>query len=568
MLSHAHVPVVSTSRLRTLVSRPSVRLLLFFLLLLLRSHTRLFYPQVWGEEGRPSFKGSVIFDFVKYGPSAVFRPVNGYLILLPKTIGGLSLLISFSHYPIISATLAWVSILLILLVVSSDKTQLRGGLALGVLALLVPSDPEVFGLGLYTFWWATLLLFAVLLWKANSKDLKWRLPLMVVAGVSSPVVVGMAPLFAIRSVLYRRTWQEWTTSGVALLCAAVQLGAWKVSAIKFPPRPPVTIAEILHTVPVFFGRYLIGNLLKSTLALWVAGLLCLAFFLFIIARCYKNLNYWSLSALFAVSVAMAMRRVPVTGMHPVSAGPRYFFLPFVLMSWFVIQFTVANNPEWLRIVGFGVLGLSIVNAVPVLSRMQDSLHWRTQVFTCPLFDYYSIPVHYNGHAYGTWQLRLTGVECDKLLNRDLLRNAEPPPLTYPYTVFTTDLSDNRKTLADFGSLAGTNWVHTDPHEPRLVGVASVETANTTNAHTDLVLHLRRGQTVLYRTSVEAQPLRVLIDDGILPFSQWLQPSIEWRYLNFSNSLLPERFEVRFIEQGYSFRLPIRIALAEQPSTGY
>jgi len=158
-------------------------MLLFFLLLLLRSHARLLHPQVWGEDAVPSFRGSGVFDYVNYGPISLLKPVNGYLILLPKLISGLSLLLSFSYYPIISTVLAWLAILVILTLITSNSTQLRVGPWLGALALLVPSDPEVFGLPLYTFWWATLLLFAAVLWKANSQDLTWRLPFIIVGGL-------------------------------------------------------------------------------------------------------------------------------------------------------------------------------------------------------------------------------------------------------------------------------------------------------------------------------------------------------------------------------------------------
>lgn len=51
--------------------------------------------------------------------------------------------------------------------------------------------------------------------------------------------------------------------------------------------------------------------------------------------------------------------------------------------------------------------------------------------------------------YGAWQLRLTGVQCHKLLSYDWLRNLQALRLPFPYTVFTTDLVKNRDALANF-----------------------------------------------------------------------------------------------------------------------
>src|SRR5438477_3061928 len=104
------------------------RFLFVFVLLLLRSHMRLFHPQVWVEDAATTYGGTNILDFARYGPNALFRPVNGYLVVIPKLISGLSLLVSFSYYPLISTILAWLAILLILTFLTSDKMQMRGGI--------------------------------------------------------------------------------------------------------------------------------------------------------------------------------------------------------------------------------------------------------------------------------------------------------------------------------------------------------------------------------------------------------------------------------------------------------
>jgi len=371
----------------------------------------------------------------------------------------------------------------------------------------------------------------------------------------------MAPLFLIRASIYRRIREEWIVCCSALTAAAIQLTAWKISNINFPKRAPVTIAELLHIILMFLGRYLVGNLLHDDVEFWIAGGIFLALWLFVLGRRHSDVVYWCISALFVICVAMAMRRAPVTNMHPALAGPRYFFFPFVLASWFLLQLVTDTFPRMLKVVGWGCIALSVVNAIPVLSRKHDNLYWRMQVFSCSLFDFYSIPIHYDGHAYGTWQLRLTGRQCNTLLSHDRLRNLQPPPLTFPYTVFTVDLTRNRESLASIDSLIGNGWVQRNPHDSRLSGVAAITAPQSEHWTRDVVLQLRKGQTVLYHTSPDTQ-LRVLINDGTLPFAPWLQPSAQWRYLNFSNALLPEHFTVKFVERGYRSTFPVTIGLAE------
>ena len=550
--------------LRRLLSYNTVRALLLFLLLLLRSHARLFHPQVWAEDGTPSFAagGSNIPDFLHYGWAALFRPINGYLILLPKAISGISLAISFLYYPTISTILAWAATVFMLVVIASGKVQLRGGIWLSILALLIPSDPEVFGLSLYTFWWTILLLFAVILWQGNSDDLKWRLPIVFVTGLSSPVVVGTVPIFFLRALIYRKRWQECAVSGLASACGVVQLAVWQSCGIKFPARRPITTEELAQSIPTFLGRYFIGNLFHSRTVLWIAGLTLAFLIAYGVSRFRSNLSYWVTLYLYAASVAMVMHRVAIVDLHPVLAGPRYFFLPFVITSWLLVQFWCNNSSRIVRTAALIILTISVINSIPVLTRRNDELYWRANVFSCPFFDHYAIPISYDGLAYHTWQLRLKGTECRSLIDHDIFRNLRTQPAPFPYTVFTIDLVEYRRSLASIGSLLGHTWKVTNSEGPRLPDLAVVGESNGPSSGQSIILELRKGQSVLYRTDPPWLGLKVLIDHGQLPFAQRLQPTSSWRYLVFSNSELPERFTVTFENQEGKQGMPVAIGLAK------
>ena len=81
----------------------SVLVLLAFGLLLLRAWPRLLYPEVWIEDGTEN-----VYGLIQNGPLDIFRPIGGYLVLIPKLISLLSLSVSFTYYPIVSTVLAWI----------------------------------------------------------------------------------------------------------------------------------------------------------------------------------------------------------------------------------------------------------------------------------------------------------------------------------------------------------------------------------------------------------------------------------------------------------------------------
>lgn len=549
----------TAATLRRLGSNLWVQAAVFFSLLLLRSSARLFHPQVWDEDGTRN-----IFDFVHYGLGSLFSSVNGYLLLIPKCITLVSLSVSFSYYPLISTVIAWCVILAALVVVASPGTQLRGGLLLGALALMVPTDTEVFGLPSYTFWWATLAVFAVVLWEKNSTDLKWRLVVVVLTGLSSPVIIGVAPFFLLRSVLYRKVWQEWIVSSSAVVCALVQFLVWKSWAAQHAPPVNLTAAKVGHIIPEFFGRYLVGNLLHGNASLWVAGMVVLAFLAVLFVRYRQSAAYWLTAGLLIASIAMVAGRVDISIIDPVLAGQRYFFFPFILVSWCLLQATAGDKSWYWRFISSLLIALSVLNVVPVVRRVcHDDLHWREHVLSCPFFARYLTPIEYNGRAFRAWQLDLTGAECRSLLRHDLLIALRRRPLTFPYAVLPYVPAADSVSFATWGSVIRNEWAGSVPPLDRSAGMDTLTSFRSAPRSAQLTLGLRRGQAVLYRSGPLTTHLKVLINGGTSPFLQSLPPLPAWSVLSFSNSTLPEQFTVTFVA-GRSPADWVEIGLARPP----
>lgn len=380
-------------------------ILLGFLLLLLRAWPRLFHPEVWIEDGTQNLTG-----FINEGAVNIFSPVGGYLVLVPKMITFLSLSISFIAYPLISTIVSWFFILFVFLVIAKTPTYLRGQALLASSCFLIPSDPECFGLPMYTYWWSSLLLFVLIFWIEN-RNLIFRTALLLIASLSSPVCLVTLPLFWFRAYKFKNY-----SSEILLAIVATVLSFSQVVVMMANSNPgQFNFSSIFLIIPAFFGSYLVGNL-NSGLN-WIMGIIL---FLCLFGAFVKNKN-WVMSALlylFLASIFISIYRVDIQILHPIDAGPRYFFFPYILLSWLLVQFLFSKNFFIKVLAGFFWL-LSCVNAIPHLDRRHDSLSWREHVYQCAQTQTYTFPIHFAGDKNNTWSFTLTGGQCAKLIARDL-----------------------------------------------------------------------------------------------------------------------------------------------------
>lgn len=390
-----------------------VLLAIFFALLYLRRPQQLLHPQVWDEDGT-----RIIPALLTHGLASLFYPVNGYLIVLPKLISALALAISGLYYPLISTVIAWIFIVGVCLAVAVSPTWLRGGALLGMATLFVPTDPEVFGIPLYTFWWASLLLFLVVLWDENSKNLAWRVTFVVIGGLSSPIIFLVTPLLAIRAALFRDKRREWLVLLTAVICCCVQA----VAMLHFSDRltgGTINAHNLGHLMPKFLGGYLAGNFIRRTDHLvWIATGVFLLFLLATISFLRKRPRYLFLLGLWLGAIYFIGRRVDVGLLQTRWGAPRYFFLPFVLIAWYVVS-VLAESGNWnLRLFAAALLFTSFLNMLPVRTRPQQDFHWAEQLSACKDPGPNLIAISYDGHR--PWFLELSGPQCKALRNAGFL----------------------------------------------------------------------------------------------------------------------------------------------------
>jgi hypothetical protein len=518
-------------------------LLTFFLSLLAsRRWPQLIVPQVWDEDG-----GHVLYGFINHGWLAFFKPVNGYLVIVPKIISVISLWVSFLNYPLVSTIFSWLFIALVGLAITLAPTRMWGKFLCAVATLLIPSDPEVFGLPLYTFWWASLLLFLVALWdEEKHPSLGWRSGFLLAGGLSSPVIVLILPVLYFRAYLHRSLRSEQVLACIATVIAAVQLFfTVKHSAGQFPPLDSV----LMNAIPTFFGKFLIGNWIEHKVWTWFAGVGVFGIIAAWIFRERCNMSAWILLYLLVGSIALTVARVDPAIIHPRFAGPRYFFFPFILTFWVLIQYFHATHSNWFRGVIGIVIVLAVINAVPGWSRQHDDLHWADHVRSCRLFSEYTIPVHFDGKRFSAWSFKLSGKSCAKLLERDFFvspQDIDAHP-TFAYTVSGTNGHDKGRGTAVLisNTMTGTDFQRSNLEGYRVIGSFSTSDADMG----EVLLKLRRGDHVLYRSGPGKGGQGMSIVGHEQEFIKELPLANNWVRLEFSNTKLPSEFVLKIKDEG-------------------
>jgi hypothetical protein len=531
-------------------SIPTLWLSLFIVaLMLLRAWPRLFYPEVWDEDGTRNLAG-----FLTNGIADLWQPVNGYLIVIPKLITILSVSTSLTLYPLISIVLAWAFILFVLLVIAKAPIHLKGGVFLVFLCMLIPSDAENFGLPLYTFWWSALLLFVLVFWNEKFPNLWFRLPVIALASLSSPVCIITLPLFLTRAYIIKRNTAELIVAITASIFAGIQLWSmWPIASAG--GNSGLNLLALQEIIPVFLGSYTAGNFFQNLN--WIFGLLTLSYVLVGLIRHKSSWVIWTLCYLWSASVLMSITRVDINILNLALSGPRYFFFPFMILSWILLQLSLNDTKLWFRFTGICLLILSLINAIPVLYRQHDNLNWKDHISSCAHFSQYGIPVHFDGNISRAWSMSLEGNQCADLLQKDIFASLASKK-TYPYQriqiAIDTDLQNIN--APEFSQISKNEWFGYD-YDSTVTGKSSAPSgykvigsyiASDTDTGS-ITLRIHRGQQILFRTDSRSGLQRIEIMAHEESFFDEAPAAPKWVILDFSNRLLPEEFDVKFIDAG-------------------
>ena len=384
--------------------------LVFFILLYLRRGEQLLSPEIWNEDGTQNF-----ISFLNHGWMNLLEPVSGYLITVPKLITNISLSISALYYPEISTYLAWIFTIFVALAVAYAPTHIKYPSLAAIMIFLIPTNAEVFGLPLYTFWFSSILLFVVALWKQQEKQFL-KYVFLVLGGLSSAVIVLIIPIQIFRILFLKFKKEEVITLVVAGILATVQL-SFIVNTNAKSHMPYIDLEFIQLILIKFFAFYAARDFISNDVILVILGAsIVTTIFMYLYQNRKDSYLYILLFLLFS-SIALSVVRLDLTIISPVHGGPRYFFFPYILLSW-VLLYIIAQNKKY-ALFFVPIMFFSVVLSTKDFSRVHDGLDWKSHLYTCSQSKgTYALPIQYDGNINSAWKMNLKSDQCKELLEND------------------------------------------------------------------------------------------------------------------------------------------------------
>ncbi len=528
--------------------------------LLSRRLADITHPTVWCEDGT-----LVIPGFMLDGWRSLAVPVNGYYLLSSKLLSGISLLFGLDFYPFASSVLALVFSWACLMNVWLAPTLLRHRFLCALCCAFIPTDPECFGTPLYSFWWAGLLLLLLVLWQPDRSHCAYRIALTLFAGLSSPLIIAVTPFLWLRSLIYRKNTRDVVIALTATIVAVVQgFVLFAQARTQAPPLDDITN----YAIPRFLGGFVVwptfGLGLFYTSLQWLASLVIVA----AIAHSASRLGaaFACLLCLYAATVCLSIARVSPMHLHPVWAGPRYFFYPFITLYWSLL-YILADSPGLRRIPIAIIIILGALNATFSWTRPHVDLQWDAHLSSARFFTSYAMPVTTTGRATDCW--------WSEQFNGRIIPWGQWSPAgissqTFPYTRVgggAAAYGSNQKNR-QVARLTRTIPGGGDGQSSQLSDVELNGSFVTSDEDTGVIeIRMKRDEQILFRTGPSDGPLdwgsiRIIGCENLF-LDTMPRGMTNWSILEFSHTQLPSEFTVQFIDNGTQAGNWLAVGVASQ-----
>jgi len=410
------------ARVKTVASKPRVQTgiiitavtLTCLAIWFLRRPGQLTHPYVWAEEYL------VINRWAESGFwSATFSQYQGYLLVPTSAIVAGAAAIDFRHLPVLQywmTTALFVATILLLLIPKS-RLPLAWRCGMAFLLVLAPMNPEVYGVALYAYWWTALWPLISLFWERN---LWWlRVPVLIVGGLSGFAGAVGVVLYG-GAFLLRRKRSDLVGAGILAVFLGIQLWVYSHSqrGAKQSLLPRSTAIQFFRN----FGSYDFGWMPTATEGFLTFFGLCVAGFVAVTLIRYSLSNrsgFWTELLLVAAGLGIygTLSAIPVPLVtQPISAGPRYFFYPFVLTAWLLFLISVTSASYATRVIAITLIGVSTLTLAQGFSRAQVPRNWSEQLSRCKdESEGFSVSVYFDG-SETMWidRLHITRAVCRRL----------------------------------------------------------------------------------------------------------------------------------------------------------
>lgn len=386
----------------------------------MRRPAQLVTPYIWAEES------VVLKSWLEQGWSAAFNPLQGYFAFPSSLLIVLGAELSAPALPVLEyvfATAVFLTTVALLLVPDSRWGDIRVRSLMAIALVLVPCNPEVFGVLLYSFWWAALWPVIILGWRRPLWS--FRLPLLAIGALSSPAGCAMAVVFAL-AWLRERSRVLLVSTLVLGLGAVLQVLALATSGRGSSTASKFSLANLVESTArtggLYVGRWTAGDSGPDRMWSLFLGMVFAGFVLavtWVRARRGDDLDVAHLAATAVLLAAVSQVPEPMVN-DPIVAGPRYHFLPYALFAWFLICVASRTASETLRNVCVVVIVSSLVTLGSAFSRSENQrsfrMDWHDELRMCAdsRRSEFQLPIMLDG-SEEVWTLPVRPEACRRML---------------------------------------------------------------------------------------------------------------------------------------------------------
>lgn len=320
-------------------------------LLVIRRPFAALHPQFFAEDGTVFWRENYL-----HGWHAFLHPYNGYLHFGPRLVAWLAGWCDPAAAPALFYLGALIAHLLVIAALFSPRIDLPFKPALALGTVLVPHTSEVFTNATNIQW--PLALGLVLLSLARDPETFAQLGLDGTAtlfiGLTGPFSILFLPLFAARAWI-RRSRASWILLGACGCAGVIQARELLATGIPIGGHQPCAALLVSALAFRLWGTFFAGYSVPAATAspFWIViGVAATGAFLALACRPgpWRRARISVGAAWVALSAAVAAKFVHDPGIiAPATNGDRYFYLPHVLVLWWLIlEFAAAPaRRRWL-----------------------------------------------------------------------------------------------------------------------------------------------------------------------------------------------------------------------------
>ncbi len=361
--------ILSKVRINSSTLIPAFTIIIVVLILFIRRPDAFQYPQFWAEDGVAFF-----YEQFNLGCSAVWRPIAGYYLFLPRFVACFSSIWPYELQPALYNLSYLLAVILLVIYLFSDRIILKYKPALCLLIVLAPFATEVLMSITNIQWiWATGLLLLTLSESPASKmGVIFDLGILALIGFTGPFIIGYLPMLGLRYLLRRDRFSA------LLFVAASVIVSVQLSNISsaFVTKEGGSWLDSIVVIGSYFGNsYLFSYLLPSyywlylVSSLWFVGF-CLISIAFFWKENTKNICLLPLAAL--IQLLLPIVKYINSPLMMLDAG-RYFVIPGIFFLWSTVQ--IWPRVKWLVLLHLVLFFTSNVFLNPNFIKRYQNFHW-------------------------------------------------------------------------------------------------------------------------------------------------------------------------------------------------